>query len=96
MSIIYSGFHVFLYLFRRFGSFDKMKRFILILCDLFMAALWGIGIIVEIMQYRCSPGGHNHWCDFYNTSIFFGFVSFILYVVLVGWDIVGGCKARKK
>ncbi|KAG1497470.1 hypothetical protein G6F46_000707 [Rhizopus delemar] len=80
MSIIYSGFHVFLYLFRRFGN----------------VALWGIGIIVEIMQYRCSPGGHNHWCDFYNTSIFFGFVSFILYVVLVGWDIVGGCKARKK
>ncbi|CAO3665006.1 unnamed protein product [Rhizopus stolonifer] len=96
MSIIWSGFHLFLYLFRRFGSTDKMKRFILILCDLFMAAMWGIGIIVELIQYRCSPGGHNHWCDFYNTSIFFGFTSFALYIVLVGWDFVGGCKSRKK
>lgn len=73
-----------------------MKRVILILCDLLMALLWGIGIIVEIAKYNCPPGQHNGWCNFYNTSIFFGFVSFVLYVVTLGWDVVGACLNRKK
>jgi hypothetical protein len=72
-----------------------MKRVILILCDLLMGLLWGIGIIVEIAKFRCPVGGYNHWCDFYNTSIFFGFVSFVLYVVMIGWDALGACKSRK-
>ncbi|CEP14996.1 hypothetical protein [Parasitella parasitica] len=96
MSIIYSGYHIIFYFFRRFGKAHKMKRVILILCDLLMALLWGIGIIVEIAQFKCPPGQHSGWCDFYNTSIFFGFVSFVLYVVLLGWDAFGGmCGAKR-
>ncbi|OBZ90727.1 hypothetical protein A0J61_01220 [Choanephora cucurbitarum] len=96
LSIIYSGFHIFLYMFRRFGSAQKLKRPILILCDLFMALMWGIGIIVEIAKYKCPPGQYNHWCDFYNTSIFFGFASFALYIVVLGWDVYGGMCAGKR
>ncbi|KAI8078939.1 uncharacterized protein B0P05DRAFT_541764 [Gilbertella persicaria] len=96
LSIIYSGYHVVLYLVRRFGSANKLKRPILIMCDLFMALMWGIGIIVEIAKYTCPPGHLSGWCNFYNTSIFFGFVSFALYVLVVGWDLYGGMCAGKR
>ncbi|KAG2234288.1 hypothetical protein BDF21DRAFT_492290 [Thamnidium elegans] len=96
LSIIYSAYHVGYYLFRRLGKAEKMKRTILILCDLLFTLLWGIGIIVEIAKFTCKPGQYNKWCDFYNTSIFFGFLSFVLYIVTLGWDAVGGCLNRKK
>ncbi|KAL9550692.1 hypothetical protein PS6_005403 [Mucor atramentarius] len=96
MSIIYSGYHIIFYFFRRFGKADKMKRVILIMCDLLMALLWGIGIIVEIAKYNCPPGQHSGWCNFYNTSIFFGFISFVIYVVLLGWDAFGGLCGGKR
>jgi hypothetical protein len=95
MSIIYSGYHIFHYLFRRFGKAEKIKRMILILCDLFMALMWGIGIIVEIAKYTCKPG--SKWCNFYNTSIFFGFISFVIYIVMLGWDAYGAmCAGRRR
>ncbi|KAF1800351.1 hypothetical protein FB192DRAFT_1380282 [Mucor lusitanicus] len=96
MSIIYSGYHIIFYFFRRFGKADKMKRVIMIMCDLLMALLWGIGIIVEIAKYTCPPGQHSGWCNFYNTSIFFGFISFVIYVVLLGWDAFGGMCGGKR
>lgn len=73
-----------------------MKRTILILCDLLMTLLWGIGIIVEIVKYTCKIGAYDGWCNFYNTSIFFGFISFVMYIVMLGWDAVGGCIMNKR
>lgn len=93
---MYSAYHIGFFFFRRFGKTEKMKRTILILCDLLMTLLWGIGIIVEIAKYSCKPGQYSGWCNFYNTSIFFGFLSFVLYIVMLGWDAVGGCLNRKK
>lgn len=85
-------------MFRRFGSAERLNRVILILCDLLMTLLWGIGIFVEVIQYQCKPGTLDGWCNFYNTSIFFGFLSFAIYIVLLGWDSFGclcGVRGRK-
>lgn len=73
-----------------------MRRLILIILDLVMALLWGIGVIIEVAKYSCKPGTLDGWCDFYNTSIFFGFLSFAIYIVLVGFDVFGSlCGGRK-
>ncbi|KAI8884632.1 hypothetical protein K501DRAFT_247573 [Backusella circina FSU 941] len=95
-SFTYSLFHVIFYFVRWFGSSGKMKRPLLIIFDLFMCLMWGIGIVVEISQFKCSPGGYNHWCDFYNTSIFFGFLSFVAYIIALGWDVFGACRSSRK
>lgn len=96
ISFAYSAYHVILYLFRRFGNGRKLKRYMLIGFDFILALMWGICIIIEIIKYQCPPGDLDGWCDFYNTSIFFGFISFAMYVLILGWDIVGTFINRKK
>lgn len=64
--------------------------------DLLLAILWGIGTIVEIAKFPCSPGGYDHWCDFYNVSIFWGMLSLVLFLMAAGWDVIGSCIARRK
>lgn len=61
--------------------------------DLLMAVLWGIGVIVEVVKFRCTDGGK--FCAFYNVSIFFGFVVFAGYILTLFFDIFGGCWAGK-
>lgn len=73
-----------------------MNRVLMTGIDLLLAILWGIGAIVEIVKYRCAPGGYNHWCDFYNVSIFWAMLAFVLFIVAVVWDVVGACVARRK
>ncbi|KAI9016398.1 hypothetical protein CLU79DRAFT_763667 [Phycomyces nitens] len=96
VSILWSGFHLIFFLLRRVSSRQKMNRPMMTGIDLLLTIMWGIGVIVEVVKYRCSPGGYNHWCDFYNVSIFWGFFSFALFIVATGWDFVGACILRKK
>ncbi|KAL0073936.1 hypothetical protein J3Q64DRAFT_1779793 [Phycomyces blakesleeanus] len=96
VSIIWSGFHLIYFLLRRVSSRQKMNRPLMTGLDLLLAIMWGIGVIVEVVKYRCSPGGYNHWCDFYNVSIFWGFFSLALFIVATGWDFVGACVMRKR
>ncbi|KAI8089078.1 uncharacterized protein BX664DRAFT_279798 [Halteromyces radiatus] len=96
LTIIWTVFHMGYYLFRRFAKYTKMKRPLMLGIDLLLAILWGIGVIVEVAKYHCSPGGYDGWCDFYNVSIFFGFVCFAGFIGEVAWDSVGGCITHKR
>ncbi|KAI9469790.1 MAG: hypothetical protein EXX96DRAFT_587455 [Benjaminiella poitrasii] len=72
----------------------KFNRPIMFAIDLLMAVLWGIGVLVEIIKYRCTWGGK--FCAFYNVSIFWAFLAFVAYIAVVLWDVFGGCCRRKK
>lgn len=71
----------------------KMNRPIMFGIDLLFAILWGIGIIVEIAKYRCTWGGK--FCAFYNVSIFWGFVTFVAFIIASCWDVFGACRNRR-
>ncbi|KAI8886375.1 hypothetical protein K501DRAFT_309919 [Backusella circina FSU 941] len=94
LSIIWSGYHVFYYCYRRALKKDKFNRPIMFAIDLLMAVLWGVGIIVEICLFRCTDG--SAFCNFYNVSIFWGFTTFVLYLLGVGWDVIGACSSGRK
>ncbi|KAG2205446.1 hypothetical protein INT46_007657 [Mucor plumbeus] len=61
LSIVWSSFNIFVYLTRRFGKGNKIKRFVSTLLDLVLAALFGVCVFYEIATYRCKPGMHNGW-----------------------------------
>ncbi|KAI8332351.1 hypothetical protein BC941DRAFT_474132 [Chlamydoabsidia padenii] len=96
ITIFWTLYHIGYYMFRRFSKGTKMNRPIMLGMDLLLAILWGIGVIVEVAKYRCPPGGHDGWCDFYNVSIFFGFVDFAGFIAAVAWDTFGGCITHKR
>lgn len=73
----------------------KTSRALMMAADVVLAVMWGVGIIIEAAKYKCPPGQHNGWCDFYNVSIFFGFLCFAGLLVAAAWDLVGGCIAHK-
>lgn len=94
LSIIWSAYHVFFYCYRRMLKKPKTNRPIMFALDLLMAVLWGIGVIVEVAKFRCTDG--SKFCSFYNVSIFWGFVAFAGYIVTFFWDVLGGCRSRRK
>ncbi|KAI8381051.1 uncharacterized protein BYT42DRAFT_565073 [Radiomyces spectabilis] len=96
MSIIWSVFQMSLFLHRRLFHGNKMNRVIMSGIDLFLTLMWGIGIIVEIAKFTCKPGGYDGFCNFYNVSIFWGFLAFVLYIIAIGWDIIGSCMNRRR
>ncbi|KAI8071581.1 hypothetical protein BC940DRAFT_233987 [Gongronella butleri] len=96
LSIIWSCFQMSHYCMRRFSKSAKMNRPIMLGIDLLLTLLWGIGVIVEVAKYNCPPGTHNGWCNFYNVSIFWGFLAFASFIAAVGWDTVGGCITHKR
>ena len=61
--------------------------------DFLMALLWGIGVIIEVVKFRCTDGGK--FCSFYNVSIFWGFLAFAGYILALCWDLYGGCASRR-
>ncbi|KAI8968004.1 hypothetical protein BDF20DRAFT_898320 [Mycotypha africana] len=61
LSFFWSSFNVFVYLSRRFGNGSKIKRFVSILFDLTLTALFGVCTFYEIATYKCKPGLHNGW-----------------------------------
>ncbi|KAF7728280.1 hypothetical protein EC973_006454 [Apophysomyces ossiformis] len=96
LSILWSGFHLGFFCYRRILHGHKLRRPLMIGIDLLLAVMWGIGVIIEIAKYHCPPGGYDKWCDFYNVSIFWGMLAFALYIVAVAWDFVGACVARQR
>ncbi|KAI8637093.1 hypothetical protein BD408DRAFT_425100 [Parasitella parasitica] len=94
LSIIYSIYHVFFYCYRRMAKKPKMNRPIMFALDLLMAVLWGIGVIVEAVKFKCTDGGK--FCDFYNVSIFWGFLAFAAYVLAIFWDVWGACCGKRR
>jgi hypothetical protein len=95
ITIILSIFHTVIYMKRRFGRGEKVKRYIIILIDIVMAVLWGAGVISEIIKNQCSPGSYYHWCDFYTIARFWGSIELVLFVLAVGWDVVGSCSRKR-
>ncbi|KAI9275670.1 hypothetical protein BDA99DRAFT_496163 [Phascolomyces articulosus] len=96
LTIIWTLFHLSFWCYRRLSHGHKMNRVLMGGIDLLLAILWGIGTIVEIAMFSCKPGDLDGWCNFYNVSIFWGMLSFALFLAAVGWDVVGSCVARKK
>ncbi|OZJ03992.1 hypothetical protein BZG36_04045 [Bifiguratus adelaidae] len=96
LTIIVSFFHIFIYCSRRFRRGEKMKRWIVMLVDLVLAVLWGAGSLIEIIQFKCTPGTRNGWCNFYNTSIACAFVVFVLQAICFFWDVFGGLRGFRK
>ncbi|KAL1920647.1 uncharacterized protein VTP21DRAFT_1024 [Calcarisporiella thermophila] len=68
---------------------NKIPRFGQIGIDTLMTLLWVIVAIVQLAKFPCPIGGHNGWCDFYNTSIFFSLLCMVIFAVMLGWDIIG-------
>ncbi|KAK4520275.1 uncharacterized protein ATC70_008408 [Mucor velutinosus] len=94
LSIIYSIYHVLFYCYRRMTKTPKMNRPIMFAIDLLFAVLWGIGVIVEAVKFKCTDGGK--FCNFYNVSIFWGFLAFAAYIFAVVWDVWGACCGAKR
>ncbi|KAF7730418.1 hypothetical protein EC973_002225 [Apophysomyces ossiformis] len=90
VSFLWSLFMIFVYLTRRFGHAGKVKRPLLFVVDLLLAAMFGVGIFYEIAEYRCPPGYYDGWCNFFNTGLFFLMSLFVTYVLLALWDLFGG------
>ncbi|KAI8051111.1 hypothetical protein BDF22DRAFT_656555 [Syncephalis plumigaleata] len=61
------------------------------LIDLIMACIWGADVFIIIGTQKCPVGSRNGWCDFFNTSIFFGVVAFLTYAMAMGWDVYFNC-----
>ncbi|GAA5798407.1 hypothetical protein EDC94DRAFT_580085 [Helicostylum pulchrum] len=96
LSITWSSFNVFVYLTRRFGNGHKIKRFVSTLIDAALTALFGVCVFYQIATYKCKPGLHNGWCDFYNTGIFFLMSLFLTYVIHALWDVFGAMTCLRR
>lgn len=59
-----------------------------------MAVLWGIGVIIEAVKFKCPPGGK--FCNFYNVSLFWGYLTFVAYIFAVVWDLYGACSHKRR
>jgi hypothetical protein len=94
VSILVSLFFIIHYFVRRCYRNVKLHRFIIIVIDLLLGLAFGIIVFVMILHNTCKPG--SRWCDFYNTSIFFGMLAFVLYAGSIFWDIVGYFVTRKR
>ncbi|KAG1458733.1 hypothetical protein G6F56_006326 [Rhizopus delemar] len=89
ISIIHSGYQLLFYCYRVTLKKPKMNRPILFSLDLILAIMWGVGLIVEAVKFKCWWGGR--FCHFYNVSLFWGFLAFACYVVATVWDLLGAC-----
>ncbi|CAM0142466.1 unnamed protein product [Umbelopsis sp. WA50703] len=96
ISLFWVFFHIFIFLSRSIRGGKKISRIILILVDLIFAVIWGVCVIVEIAQYKCPPGQHYGWCDFYNVSIFWGMLAFVAFAITFFWDIFGACARARR
>ncbi|GAB5588273.1 hypothetical protein Unana1_03173 [Umbelopsis nana] len=95
ISIFWVFYQIFIFLSRRIRGGRKLSRIILILVDLVFAVIWGVCVIVEIADYKCPPGQHYGWCDFYNVSIFWGFLAFVAFAITFFWDIFGAFRKAR-
>ncbi|KAG9285570.1 hypothetical protein G9A89_006558 [Geosiphon pyriformis] len=96
LSSLVSLYFLINYCTRRFKHGEKLRRWILLGVDMFFAISWGADVVILVDKFKCSPGGYNHWCDFYNTSIFFSVVAFASYTISFFWDIVGSFSKKSQ
>jgi len=94
LSILYSGYHLLLFCYRFISKKPNMNRSVMLILDVILAFMWGLGVIIEVVKFRCTAGGG--FCAFYNVSIFWGFLAFALYIVAIIWDIFGSCGGRNR
>ncbi|CAO3674505.1 unnamed protein product [Rhizopus microsporus] len=92
LSIVYSLFHTLLYFYRAIVTNYKTSRPMLFAFDLIFALLWGVGLIVEAVKYKCWWGGR--FCDFYNVSLFWGFLAFACYIFAIVWNMFDSCRRK--
>ncbi|CAG8507474.1 1921_t:CDS:2 [Diversispora eburnea] len=99
VSILVSLFFLILYCSRRWFKKNKIQRWLLLIIDLTLGISFGCLMVFLIKGFSCKPGSENGWCDFYNTSIFFNVLCFVLYAISFIWDILGSfdmfIKAKK-
>ncbi|KAH8550951.1 hypothetical protein BGW37DRAFT_496653 [Umbelopsis sp. PMI_123] len=95
ISIVWVFFHIFIFISRSVRGGKKISRLILIGVDFVFAVIWGVCVIIEAAQYKCGPGQHYGWCDFYNVSIFWGFLAFFSFALTFFWDIFGSCRKAR-
>ncbi|CAG8684253.1 727_t:CDS:2, partial [Acaulospora morrowiae] len=96
VSTIVSLFFVVLYFMRLLKDANKVSRWILHGIDLVLVVSYGCLMVYLIKGFSCKPGTEDGWCDFYNFSIFFTVLCFLLYVVSFFWDLAGTFKIVKK
>ncbi|RHZ56301.1 hypothetical protein Glove_402g53 [Diversispora epigaea] len=89
ISIVVSLFFLIIYCSRRWLKKNKIQRWLLLAIDLILGASFGCLMVFLIKGFSCKPGSENGWCDFYNTSIFFNVLCFVLYAISFFWDIIG-------
>ncbi|KAI7892987.1 uncharacterized protein EV154DRAFT_584260 [Mucor mucedo] len=94
LSILWSCFLVLHYFYRRVAKKSQINRPALFLIDFFMVAMWGVGVIVEVVMFRCTDG--SKFCQFYDVSLFFGWVAFIGYIVALLFDIFTECCRKRR
>ncbi|KAI8884213.1 hypothetical protein K501DRAFT_313293 [Backusella circina FSU 941] len=96
ISILWSAFNIFVYLSRRFGKGNKIKRFVSTALDLALAALFAVCAFYQIATYSCKPGTYNGWCNFFNTGLFFLMSLFVTYAIHTIWDIFGAMSCLRR
>ncbi|KAI9593299.1 hypothetical protein BDF19DRAFT_448256 [Syncephalis fuscata] len=78
-------------LFRWIKPGKDIGQYTIFLIDLIMTCIWGADVFIIIGTQKCHIGSLNGWCDFFNTSIFFGVMAFLSYCVAMGWDVFTSC-----
>ena len=68
---------------------------LVILIDLLLCAAWLAVIIVMIANYTCAPGSLNGYCNWFNTSLFFGILDAALLLFGIAWLMCCGCCCRR-
>ncbi|KAI8333107.1 hypothetical protein BC941DRAFT_504900 [Chlamydoabsidia padenii] len=97
VSLLWALFMIYVYLTRRFGSnTGKVRRPIAFAVDTALAALFGVATFYQFASYNCPPGYYNGWCNFHNTGKFFLLSLFLSYIIMMFWDLFGGCTCLRK
>jgi len=69
-------------------------KWLLFFLDLLICAAWIIITLYLLSNYHCPIGGNNGWCNFFNTGMFFGVLSFMLWGLSCFCDVCESCYER--
>ncbi|KAL1918307.1 uncharacterized protein VTP21DRAFT_2967 [Calcarisporiella thermophila] len=89
ISILVGLFFILHYILRFLTNRRKLPRVVLVLIDFLMAGLWIAVVITRLSLYPCPPGAHSGYCDFYNTAYFFAVLAFLVFLIMLIWDVLG-------
>ncbi|ORY06457.1 hypothetical protein K493DRAFT_295987 [Basidiobolus meristosporus CBS 931.73] len=80
---------------RKVRNGSKVPRKWLLIADIVLGVCWGFDVVFLIAKNHCPVGKLDGWCDFFNTSIFFAFLTFVATVTSIFWDLYGWYVERK-